>query len=125
MHKPPGSRPLLEKAIAEQYRKSRESQWLGFQSDELLAWLRETVAGISIEKNRESELENRIAKYLSDQDRIPETSVQELPVAALRSTPEHGHTAGNLPDEEVTQRVKATLEHLDREEGRGNEGITG
>ena len=114
MHKPPGSRPLLEKAIAEQYRRSREGQWLGLQSDDLLNWLKEAIVGIPLDETKHSEIENRLASLLTEQEGRPETCVQELPLAALKSTPEHSLTTGNLPDdEEIARKVRALLDRFD------------
>ena len=113
-HKPPGSRPLLEKAIADQYRKSREGQWLGFRSDGLLDWLREAVAGIDVDEEDDSELERRVARLLTEDDGDTETCAQELPLAALRATSEHGVKTANLPDdEEIGRKVRTILDRLD------------
>jgi len=116
---PPGSRPLLEKAIAEQYQKARESHWLGLRPDELLDWLREAMAGMAVDKDIESEIENRVASLLTDEDGGTEACDQELPLAALRSTPEQGLRSRNMPsDEEIARKVRTIIERLDKEEGR-------
>jgi len=120
---PPGSRPFLDKAIAEQYQKSRESHWLGLRPDELLDWLREAMAGMAVDKDIESEIENRVAKLLTEEDGGTEACDQELPLAALRSTPEHGLRSRNMPsDEEIARKVRTLLERLDKEEGRFGNG---
>lgn len=114
-HKPPGARPLLEKAIAEQYRKSREGQWLGLRSDELLDWLREAMADTAIDKDEESEIESRVARLLTEEGAGHEKSVEKLPLAALRAMPEHDLATGDLPsDEEIARRVRALLDRLDK-----------
>jgi hypothetical protein len=115
MHKPPGSRPLLEDAIAEQYRKSREGQWLGLRADELLAWLREAMAGIAHDAGTEIDLESRIAHLLTEEERGVELGAQRLPLAALRSTTDLGLANGTLPsDEDISLRVMSILQKLDK-----------
>ena len=114
MHKPPGSRPLLEKAIAEQFRKYREGQWLGLQEDDLLTWLREAVSFLNLDTDVDTELENRVAALLEEEKDDFAPIKGTLPLAALRATPEHRIRAHALPDDqEIARKAKIILDQLD------------
>jgi hypothetical protein len=113
---PPGSRPLLEKAITEQYRKALTSQLEGFTHDSVSQWIRDNLCGAGgIELADEDSLDNLIAELLDNEALGAEQLDESLPMAAFKPSALHKKECGDnaTPDDkEIASRVKKILDEL-------------
>lgn len=114
---PPGSRPLLEKAISEQYRLALTSQWEGMKNDHLTQWLRENISATkNLTDTEQDDLDNLVAALLdkNEPDAIkPDTA---LPLAAYKPSGKQNQMRadnGFMPtDDEIATKVKLILDGL-------------
>ncbi len=121
---PPGSRPLLEKAISEQYRKALTAQWEGLKHDNLTQWLQENICAIQkLTDSDYDDLDNLVAALLDENEAEAVEPDTALPLAALKpSAKQKQMLVGNgvmPPAEEIALRVRSILNELDKNQ-KGN-----
>jgi hypothetical protein len=112
---PPGSRPLLEKAIIEQYRKALTSQLEGFTHDSVSQWIRDNLRDPDGIEVAEDALDNLIAELLDSESLDAEHLDESLPMAAFKPSELHKKEcrANDTPDDaEIASRVKKILDSL-------------
>jgi len=112
---PPGSRPLLDKAIAEQYRKALTSQVEGFTHDSVSQWIHDNLRDPDCIEVAEDALDNLIAELLDSESLDAEHLDESLPVAAFKPSELHKKEcrANDTPDNaEIASRVKKILDTL-------------
>jgi len=114
---PPGSRPLLEKAISEQYRLALTSQWAGMKTDHLTQWLRENISATqNLTEAEQDDLDNLVAALLDESEADAVKPDTALPLAAYNPSAKHKQALadlGSMPtDDEIATKVKMILDGL-------------
>jgi hypothetical protein len=113
---PPGSRPLLEKAISEQYRKALTSQLEGLKRDNLTQWLRENLhCHHDLNESEQDDLDNLVAALLDENEADTVKPDVTLPLAAYKTSDKQRKLFGGslLPsDDEIARKVQEILSKL-------------
>ncbi len=115
IRQPPGSRPLLDKAIAEQYRKALTCQWEGLKCDNLTQWLKEHMRGTrDLTDSQQDDLDNRVAAMLNANEPSTVLANTALPLAAFKPSEKHMHpTTVPIPsDNDIAAKVRTILDGL-------------
>ena len=112
---PPGSRPLLEKAISEQYRLALTSQLEGFTHDSVSQWIRDNLRDPDGIEVAEDALDNLIAELLDSESLDAEHLDESLPLAAFKPSElqRKEYLSNVIPhDSEIAIRVQKILDSL-------------